>query len=67
MYHRATELVLNLDNLCNHGWDGEANIIWSNTGYPDDLSELLVDVENMDVTETDDDDDDDDDDFEDDY
>ena len=27
------------------------NVIWSNICYPEDLSELLVDIEDMDVTE----------------
>lgn len=55
MYRRATELVLNLHDPCNHGWAGEANVIWSNSCYPDDLSEFLVDIKDMDFSESDDD------------
>ena len=37
--------------------DGQGNVIWSNICYPEDLSELLVDIEDMDVAETEVDDD----------
>ena len=48
---------MNLDNPDNHGWHGQGNVIWSNICYPEDLSELLVDIEDMDVAETEVDDD----------
>ena len=52
MYRQANELVMNLDNADNHGWHDQGNVIWSNICYLEDLSELLVDIEDMDVAET---------------
>ena len=49
MYRQANGLVMNLDNPDNHGWHDQRNVIWSNICYPEDLSELLVDIEYMDV------------------
>ena len=43
---------MNLNYPDNHGWHGQGNVIWSNICYPEDLSELLVIIENMDVAET---------------
>lgn len=57
MYRQAKELVMNLDNPDNHEWDDQGNVIWSNICYPEDLSELLVDMEDKDVAETEFDDD----------
>lgn len=48
---------MNLDNPNNHGWDDQGNVIWSNICYPDDFSELLVDMEDIDVAGTEFDDD----------
>ena len=48
---------MNLNNPDNHGWHGQGNVIWSNICSPEDLSELLVDIEDMDVAETEVDDD----------
>ena len=48
---------MNLDNPDNHGWHGQGNVIWSNICSPEDLSELLVDIEDMDVAQTEVDDD----------
>ena len=41
---------MNLDSPDNHGWDDIENVIWSDI-IPD-LSELLVDIEDIDVAET---------------
>ena len=57
MYRQANELVMNLDNPDNHGWHDQGNVIWSNICSPEDLSELLVDIEDMDVAQTEVDDD----------
>ena len=37
---QANELVMNLDNLDNHGWNDQGNVIYSNICYLEDLSEL---------------------------
>ena len=39
LYRRANELML------NHGWDSPGSALWSNICYPDDLSDLLLDME----------------------
>ena len=45
MYRRANELILSLDNPSNHGWNDQGSVLWSKICYPDDLSDLLLDVE----------------------
>ena len=31
--------------MLNHGWDSRGSALWSNICYPDDLSDLLLDME----------------------
>ena len=44
MYRRANELILSLVES-NHGWNDQGSDLWSKICYPDDLSDLLLDVE----------------------
>lgn len=66
MYRRANELILSLDNPSNHGWNDQGSALWSKICYPDDLSDLLLDVEDKADVESEVDDDIMGDDFEDD-
>lgn len=53
MYRQTKEFAINPDNPSNRGWDDQGNVIWSNICCPDDLSELLIDMKDIDVAETD--------------
>ena len=50
MFRNANQLILNLEDPINHGWDERGRVKWSTACYPDDISQLLIrhakDVEN---------------------
>ena len=40
MFRNANQLILNLEDPINHGWDERGQVKWSTACYPDDISQL---------------------------
>ena len=55
IFRRAICLMLELDDYVNTGWDENGRVVWSDLCYPEDITELLIDVdednEAVDMTE----------------
>ena len=43
IFQHADQLILDVMDPGNHGWDRERKIVWSNECYPLNISELLLD------------------------
>ncbi len=39
----AKNLILDLDEQTCHGWEEVGKVIWDNVGYPNGISEILID------------------------
>ena len=41
LFRHADQLMLGLESAEKHGWDANGNVVWSESCYPDDISDLL--------------------------
>ncbi len=46
LFRDAHQLNMNLDNPAEHGWKEDGKVIWSSISFPEDVSELLLNLEN---------------------
>ena len=42
MFRNANQLILNLEDPINHGWDERGRVKWSTACYPDEISQLPI-------------------------
>lgn len=56
MWRRSQNPILSLPSASEHGWTSDFNINWVEKAYPDELSDLLMDVDDDEELELDDDD-----------
>lgn len=57
IFRHADQLILDVMDPANHGWDKEQKIVWSNECYPQNVSELLLDADDSVINSDDEDDD----------
>ena len=48
IYKKATFLIMSLEDPTQHGWNNELKADWYDVPFPDDVSEILFDVETSD-------------------